>query len=135
MAMVHAGASMISPSGIASVCSGEHLDITCTTSGTFLRWYIRFENENSASRTYTRTLSSMGVASSVASLMINSTIFSFSRISTQGSLPLSSRLEISPVSEILNKTEVKCEDVTAAVNSSATTINIPTIGGDLSEFL
>ena len=111
---------MISPSGVASVCSGGHIDITCTTNGTFIRWYIRSENENSASRTYTRTLSSLGVASSVVSLMINSTIFSFSRISTQGSLPLSSRIEISPVSEILNETEMKCEGVTAAVNSSAT---------------
>ena len=132
--MVHTGALMISPSGIASVCSGGHLDITCTTSGTFIRWYIRPENENSASRTYTRTLSSLNVVSSVASLMINSTMFSFSRISTQGTLPLSSRLEISPVSEILNGTEVKCEDVTAMVNSSATTVNIISIGGDLGEF-
>ena len=132
--MVHTGASMISPSGIASVCSGEHLDITCTISGTFIRWYIRPENESNAFRTYIRTLSSLSVVSGVAPLMINSTMFSFSRISTQGTLPLSSRLEISPVSEILNGTEMKCEDVTAMVNSSATIINVISIGGDLGEF-
>ena len=73
MAMVHTGAVMISPSGSASVCSGGHLDITCTTSETFIRWYIRPENENSVFRTYTRTLSSLTIVSSVAPLMINST--------------------------------------------------------------
>ena len=79
-----------------------------------------------------RTLSSLTVVNNVIPLIINSTTFSFSRTSTQGTLPLTSRLDISPVNGILNGTEVKCEDVTAQVNSSATIIHIIDSEGDLS---
>ena len=122
----------ISPSGVALVCSGGHLDIACTTNGSFLRWHIRSEIENDAIRTYTRVLSSGIRVSTVAPLMINNTMFSFSRTSPQGTLPLTSRLAVNPVSEILNGTEVKCEDVIVNTNSSTTIINV--IRGDVGEF-
>ena len=93
------GAVMISPSGIASACSGGHLDVTCTTNGTFLRWYITRPD-------------------------IDNTTFSFSRTSPQGTLPLISMLTISPVSEIMNGIQVKCEDVVASINSSTTIVHV-----------
>ena len=128
-----AGIVTISPYGIVSVCSGGHLELMCSTTGTFLRWYTRPNIENEVTRTYTRTLSSISVVNNVAPLMINSTTFSFSRTSIQGSLPLVSRLVISPISKILNGTEVKCEDVIMGINSSTTTIHV--IKNNLGELL
>ena len=110
--------------GIVTACSGGHLELMCSTTGTFLRWYTRPNIENEPGRTYTRTLSSLLVVSNAEPLMINSTTFCVSRTSIQGSLPLVSRLVISPVSEILNRTEVKCEDVILGTNSSITTIYV-----------
>ena len=114
----------ISPSGVASVCSEGHLDIACSINGSFLRWHIRSESENDANRTYTRVLSSGIRVSTVAPLMINSTMFSFSRTSPQGTLPLTSRLAVSPISKILNGTEVKCENVIVNIYSSTTIIHV-----------
>ena len=114
---------MIIPPGvyIAPVCSGGLLELTCTTPGSFLEWSFFFipEGETTA-RKYFRSLHT---ESSATSLMINSITFTFSRISTHGSEPLISMLQIDPVSDDLNGTEVNCTDVVTS-NTTFTRIQV-----------
>lgn len=130
MAFLHAGMVMISPSGIVSVCQGDQLELTYNTTGSFLRWEVNnlFSEKEITARTYTRSFSSIGASNYTELLRVNSTMFTFSRRSAQGNLPLISRLLIQPVSEGLNRTEVNCVDVITS-ESAVTTIHI--IGGKL----
>ena len=56
-------------------------------------------------------------------LTVNSTTFTFSRLSVRDVSPLISRMTINPVSEGLNGVQVICVDV-AASESATTTIQI-----------
>ena len=67
-----------------------------------------------------RTITSTG--SIMSNLTVNSTVFNFSRISAHNSMPVMSRLVISPVSNGLDGTVVNCVDVDAAEVSSTTVI-------------
>ena len=119
-----AGAAVtMTPSGIIIACSGDHVELTCRTTGTLLQWQIRSVT-NETSRIYTRTLSSLDATNQTTSLKINSSVFNFSRLSTQGTSPLLSRLVVSQVSDVLNGTEVKCEDETTAVSSTTAVIHV-----------
>ena len=122
----HSGLVEISPSPEAPVCqAGDQLELTCSLSGTFLRWQFTAVRESGVPETYVRTVSSGGTTGVVSSpFIINSTIeITFVRLSTQ---PLTSRMTISSVSEGLNGVQVNCIDV-AISESAATTIRI--IGG------
>ena len=114
---------MISPSGVASVCSGGQLELTCTTPGTILEWsfFLVPEGEIMARRFF-RSLHS-GSVPATSDLKVNSITFTLSRISAEGSLPVMSRLLITPVSDDLNSTEVSCTDVVAS-NTSSTHIKV-----------
>ena len=118
----HSGLVEISPPPEAPVCqAGDQLELTCSLSGTFLRWQFTAVRESGVPETYMRTVSSGGVSSP---FIINSTIeITFVRLSTQ---PLTSRMTISSVTEGLNGVRVNCIDV-AISESAATTIRI--IGG------
>ena len=70
-----------------------------------------------------------GVASPV---MVNSTTFTFFRLSAQDHSPLISRMTIIPVIEGLNGVEISCIDV-AATESAATVIQIIGPGGRKSQ--
>jgi hypothetical protein len=97
---------MISPPGVASVCSGGQLELTCTTPGTLVEWslFLVPEGETMARR-YDRILHSESFpATSAADLKVNSITFTFSRISSLGSLPLVSRAVIDPANDSLNGT-------------------------------
>ena len=59
---------------------------------------------------------------------VNSTMFTYSRLSARDRLPLISRLIISSVSEGLNGVEVSCMDLEAS-ESTTTTIRIIGVGG------
>ena len=61
-------------------------------------------------------------------VMVNSTTFTVSRLSAQGSSPLVSTMTIDSVSEDLNGVAVSCMDV-AASESATTTIRIIGDGG------
>ena len=129
------GAVMISPPGMASVCSGDQLELTCTTSGSILEWAFVLIPENAAPRTYTRGLTIDTQAPEP--LLINSIRFTFSRLSRPNTLPLISILVINPVSVGLNGTEVNCTDVQTSDTGSTTitTINKDLIEGRLSKFI
>ena len=126
------GVVEISPSVIAPVCqAGEQLELTCSTPSILHTWRLTANPESGAViNVPPRTVSSIGSTGvESGSLIINSTIqISFSRLSREGSLPLISRMIISPVSEVLNGTLVNCMDTIASV-SAITTILI--FGGRL----
>jgi hypothetical protein len=88
---------MISPPGVASVCSGDQLELTCTTPGTFLEWnFFLVPEGGTTARRYDRTLHSTSFPAP-SDLEVNTITFTFSRISAEGSLPLVSRIVINPV--------------------------------------
>ena len=118
-----AGGVMISPHGIASSCSGDSLELTCTTPGSFAEWsFFLIPEQEAAARKFVRVLHVDSVLAS-SELLVNSITFIFSRISAPGSLPLISRLLINPVADALNGTDVNCTDVDAS-NSSSTRIRV-----------
>ena len=120
----------ISPFGVATVCSGDQLELKCsiTDPGSFalLVWNITLVPENAAtSNSTSRTQAiSAGPVHQIFHTMINSTNLTFSRISSQRNSPLVSRLLISPVSNHLNGTEVNCINSMTSETSSVTVINI-----------
>ena len=115
----HSGAVILSPSGVAPVCIGNQLELMCTVTGDLLQWRFSVFRGNETSATeFTRTLTS--TSSVMANLTVNSILFHFLRISTDDSMPLMSRLVISPVSNRLNGTVMNCEDVHGAEVSSTT---------------
>ena len=110
------GGAVVSPPGIAPVCSGDTLDLACTTTGKFLEWSFTLipENETTPMR-YTRNLQTYGPKHlQIFEQVIASTVFLYSRNSAENSLPLMSTLSVSPVSEGLNGTVVNCTDVTTS---------------------
>ena len=117
----YSGEVTLSPSGVAPVCSGDQLELTCTTTGELLQW--RFSvirgNETTATK-FTRTITSTG--SVMSHLTVNYTVFNFSRISAHNSISVISRLVISPVSNGLSGTVMNCVDVDTAEVSSTTII-------------
>ena len=82
----------MSPPGVAPVCSGGQLELTCTTKGTFLEWKfsVILENETTATDTSCIFVSSDSASAAMSLLMVNSTVFNFSRTSARDSLPVES---------------------------------------------
>jgi hypothetical protein len=120
---------IISPSGVATVCSGGQLELNCTITDSegfaVLVWEVTLTPENAATPVnYNQAISSSSPSDQTFQTAINSTNLTFSRISPQNSSPLISRLLISPVSDHLNGTEVNCMDSIASERSSVTVINI-----------
>ena len=115
-----AGYLVISPSPRAAVCEvGDTLEVTCTTSDHFLTWML---TKNGSTYRITRTLSS--TIRYLERVMVNSTVFTFSRMSELGSTDLISRLVISPVSQSLNGTNIVCTEVGASAMIANTTVYI-----------
>ncbi|MCG8626226.1 MAG: hypothetical protein MJE68_30040 [Proteobacteria bacterium] len=109
---------VISPPGVASVCSGGQLELTCTVPGTLLEWsFFLVPERETMARRFFRTLHS-GSVPATSDLEVNSITFTFSRISADGNQPLVSRLLIAPVNDGLNGTEVNCTDIVASNTSS-----------------
>ena len=115
--MDETGMATISPPEQALACRGEdHLELTCAITGRLLEWSFDLipEGESTATR-YTRVLQSLGPSNQVALLTVNSDF------STQDSLPLRSRLLISPVRDDMNGTVVNCTDLFASISASVIT--------------
>ena len=122
--LVFAGLVTISPPTVASVCRGHQLDLMCTVTGSFLQWSFSLIPENGTTairRTF--VLTSLSSTNQLSHLQVNSTKFTFSRISAQNSVPLVSKLAINATSDGLNGTVVTCLDVQAS-ESMATIIQI-----------
>ena len=117
----HPGAVTLSPSGVAPVCSGDQLELMCTITGELLQWRFRvFRGDETSATQLTRAVSSTSPATSY--LIVNSTVFNFSRISAHNSVPVMSRLVISPVSNGLNGTVMSCVEVHRREVASTTII-------------
>ena len=108
-----AATAIISPSETAPACIGGQLGLTCNVMGNFLEWSINISStgDEPYSRTFSRYTETMG-------FQINTTQFTFSRVSPQGSSPLVSVLLIGPISRYLNGTVVNCTDGTGGEISS-----------------
>ena len=114
----------ISPSRVAPVCQeGDQLELTCSVTGVFLRWEFTVILERGSATTFMPVITSDGPSGIPPSLMVNSTTFTFLRLSAQDVSPLISRMIISPVSEGLNRVQISCKDVEVS-ESATTTIRI-----------
>ena len=120
----YTGTVRISPPEKASVCREQQLELTCTTTGSFLQWSFSLIPEGeTTTRRYSFTLTSLNPTNQAQQLRVNSTIFTFVRNSAANSSPLISRLVINGTNDHLNQTVVTCLDVEAS-ESDSTTINI-----------
>ena len=124
VAIAHPGAATLSPSGIATVCSGSDVvELTCTTSQSPQQWSSSlFGNTFGISRS--------APSNQTSREQVNSTTFTFSRISDQYSLPLVSALVISPVTDILNGSVFHCKEITTS-NQATITLNVVMNEGQL----
>ena len=75
--------------------------------------------------TLTRTIQATVLdEDAMTQLVVNSTVFNFSRTSAQDSLPVMSKLVIGPVNGSLNGTVMNCIDLDTSSSSSTTIIII-----------
>ena len=111
---------MISSPGTAPVCVGDQLKLTCNITGILVEWSVFGipENEATAVRYGRRLLNDQ--TETPLELMVNSILFTFSRISPLNTLPLITRLVTSPASGDINGTEVICQD--RIIRNSSSTI-------------
>ena len=114
---------MVLPSEIAPACNGEQLKVTCTTTGSFLRWNITLvEGETMPMISYTRYIASGGPSSEQTPVITNSTMISFLRTSAEGASPLISTVVINPVSRTLNGSRVECIELPLGTSESSLTV-------------
>ena len=113
--MFHAGTVKISPSEIASVCSGDQLELMCNATGSLLEWNFSHIDETGTARQFIRRgIAADGPADlQTFTVEYNSTMFTFSKTSAQESPILTSRVVIDSVNDNLNGTVVICVDITS----------------------
>ena len=103
------------------MCSGDQLELICaiTDSGAsaILVWNITVI-------TVPVAISSFSPTNQTMHSTVDSTNITFSRISPPNSSPLVSRLQMNPVSNHLNGTQVKCVDSLTSGTSSFVVINV-----------
>lgn len=87
-------------------------------------WNITLVAENTATPVNVQAISSDSPSDQTFHAAINSTNFTYSRISPPNSSPLVSRLLFSPVNDYINGTEVSCVDSLTSERSSVAVINI-----------
>ena len=118
----------LSPMTVAPVCHvGGQLQnqLTCTASVQFIRWNILQVNEQGILEDVTASLQINSLdANQMTERVVNSSTFTFMRISAQRERPLISRLSIDSVSIGLNGTVARCSDVSNQSISASTTIQI-----------
>ena len=115
----------LSPITVAPVCDiGDPLQLTCRASVQFISWSIMVINDEGRLEDITAFSNSIDTAQQSSSIVVNSSTFSFIRISDQGASPLISTLTIDSVSMDLNGTAVRCMDANNPMTSASTTIHI-----------
>ena len=120
-----AGAVTLSPSGIAPVCSGDQLELTCTLTdpgSRVLEW--SFTPTTSSLSFPARAIEATGQGNQTTQFMINSTWFTTSRTSADGQLPFVSSLLINPVTIGLNGTVVGCTDTIATMETASAILSV-----------
>ena len=104
---------MISPPGIAPVCGGDQLELSCTITGSLLEWTI-IPEQNHSTLEVQRYIPTGNV-----SFQYGDSTIRFIRISHPVQLtPQLYRILLSPVSNSLNGTEVMCTDLVNQQSSS-----------------
>ena len=117
----------LSPMSVAPVCRvGDPLQITCTSNMDFIRWSITVVNEQGMEEEIVVSRNSRDPSPPPRERIINSTLFTFSRISAEDALPLKTTLTINSTSIGLNGTVVHCMNASYsnAITSASTTIKI-----------
>ena len=119
-----AGQLTLSPMSVATVCCvGDPLQLTCTASVEFIRWIIVLTNEQGMEEEITVSRNSRDSSPPPRERIINSTKFTFTRVSGEGDLPLVTTLAINSTGIGLNGTVVYCRDA----ENPGTMISISTI--------
>ena len=115
------GMVTLSPTEVAPFCQvGDPLELTCNTTGNFLRWIFTVCDDQGVPLEHRRNINSQDESQQMSEIHVNSTTFTFTRISDQGMHPLISTLAIDSVSRDLNGTEVYCVDVGTSTTASTT---------------
>ena len=123
--MMCTGSLILSPMSVAPVCRvGDPLQLACTATVEFIRWTITVVNEHGMEEEITVSRNSRDPSPPPRERIINSTKFTFTRISAEDVLPLITALVINSTSIGLNGTVVYCMDFTSSMVSSTTTIQI-----------
>ena len=122
------GMVTLSPMTVAPVCRvGDQLQITCTASVKFIRWNILQANEQGmlVEPVPAAQINSLD-DNQMSQSTVNSSTFTFTRISAKRTLPLISMLSIDSVSIGLNGTAVNCSDVAnlTTLTQASTTIQV-----------
>ena len=110
---------MLSPSGIARVCPGGDLAITCSTDRSFLEWNIAPSFTIPGQPYRTRLVF---VSQDLVPLVLNMISFDFSHSTHNNgsSVSLVSVLSVTSVPDILNSTRVNCTDIGASLAETST---------------
>ena len=98
---------------------GDELEVTCNTNRSFLTWDVIYTIVGDK---ITRTLST--TIRFPERVEINSTVFTFSRMSELGHADLESKLVISSVSQSLNGTKIVCKEIGESAMMVNTTVYI-----------
>ena len=110
---------ILSPSGVAPVCSGGQLELTCSTAGGFQEWDFHI-SENMRAITYGRLVNNQA-GLIIMPIQTESIIFNISRVSLPERLPLVTKLSIITERSIANGTEATCTCIDAVTNVRAST--------------
>ena len=102
---------------VATVCNGSQLELNCTITGSFLEWRIIPEQNNS------QLSAIVHFPTRNRSFQYGDSTVTFTIISYPMELTLY-RIVISPVTNILNGTEVKCTDIEDRESPSLTVISV-----------
>ena len=103
----------LSPSGVVQVCSGQQLNLTCTTNERFLVWNFvpQLITNLGTSVMVEWLIASEDLTEQLQEITVNATSFSFRRTSAQHSSPLVSTVTIVNSSSALNMTGIRCTEV------------------------
>ena len=118
---------MLSPSGEVFVCPGSQFSFRCSTNSSFLEWNITAYQSNVSHR---YIVTSMAISQSNVQLTIHGHLFSITRISATGSLPIVSVMTVANVLDnymmSVNGTRIRCtgREVDSSVSENSTSVAI-----------
>ena len=98
-------ATVLSPSEVTSVCPGEQLEFTCSTTLDYIQWNVTVFQPIPNSR---ESFLVSDILSTTVPLTVNMIRFTVAKNSTSGSRPLISTLSVANVTAALNGTMVNC---------------------------
>ena len=121
---------VLSLPGVAQVCTGQRLELTCITNESFLVWNFvpPLMNDQGVSIPQDWFISSEDLSQQLQRLTVNFTSFTFARTSMRNISPLVSTLTIINSSIALNKIRMNCAKIAGNTLSQITSSTIYVIG-------